>query len=217
MDRIGWICLATALLVLSCNLLGPQPTQTSLPFPETPQALPEASATLLSLPTASPTDTPTSLPPSPVPKPVTATPPPTSTVPAAQQQVKIFLIALEDNGQSGQAVGCGDSVVGVEVQIEPTQAVLRAALTKLLSLRERNYGQSGLYNALYQSDLSIDKLAIQDGEAIIQLKGKLLLGGVCDSPRVKAQLEETALQFSTVTRVSVFINGIPLDQLLSER
>jgi hypothetical protein len=42
------------------------------------------------------------------------------------------------------------------------------------------------------------------------------LGGVCDSPRVQAQLEEIALQFSTVNSVAVFINGEPLDQVLSQ-
>ena len=42
-----------------------------------------------------------------------------------------------------------------------------------------------------------------------------MLGGVCDDPRIKAQLEESALQFNTVDKASVFINGVPLDQLLS--
>ncbi len=39
---------------------------------------------------------------------------------------------------------------------------------------------------------------------------------MCDNPRVKAQLEETARQFSTVTSVKYFINGQPLDAALSE-
>jgi hypothetical protein len=36
-----------------------------------------------------------------------------------------------------------------------------------------------------------------------------------DSPRIKAQLEETALQFSTVTKVSVYINDKSLEDVLS--
>jgi len=40
------------------------------------------------------------------------------------------------------------------------------------------------------------------------------VGGVCDEPRVQAQLRETALQFSTVDSVSIFINGIQLEDAL---
>jgi spore germination protein GerM len=37
------------------------------------------------------------------------------------------------------------------------------------------------------------------------------------NPRVQAQIEETALQFPTVKKVKVFINGLPLSEYLSER
>ena len=53
--------------------------------------------------------------------------------------------------RAGIPVGCGDSAVPVMVEIPPTQAVLKAALESLLSVRDQQYGQSGLYNALYQS------------------------------------------------------------------
>jgi hypothetical protein len=129
--------------------------------------------------------------------------------------LQVFLIALEDGGQSGQEIGCGDSAVPVQVVVPRTQGVLRAALTALLSMRDQYYGESGLYNALYQSDLRVEGVTIEDGEAIVNLSGTLLLGGVCDNPRVEAQLEQTALQFSTVSRVSVFANGVPLEDLLS--
>ena len=131
------------------------------------------------------------------------------------QTVQIFLIALEDGGRSGKEIGCDDSVIPVQVAIAPTQGVLRAALGELLSLKEPYYGQSGLYNALYQSDLKLDSVSIEQGEAVIYLSGTLTLGGVCDSPRVEAQLEETALQFHTVSHVSVFVNGRPLEEVLS--
>ena len=44
-----------------------------------------------------------------------------------------------------------------------------------------------------------------------------MLGGVCDSPRFEAQIEQTALQFSTVSSVEVFINDIPLQDVLSQQ
>jgi hypothetical protein len=77
----------------------------------------------------------------------------------------------------------------------------------MLELESQNYGESGLYNVFYQSDLEIETINVEDGEAIIRLAGSLLLGGVCDEPRVRAQIEETALQFSTVSEVTIYING----------
>ncbi|MCZ7671824.1 MAG: hypothetical protein M5U34_34180 [Chloroflexi bacterium] len=53
---------------------------------------------------------------------------------------EIFLIALEDNGQSGQMIGCNDSVVPVEIAIEPTHAPLTAALEQLLHPESEYYG-----------------------------------------------------------------------------
>jgi hypothetical protein len=172
---------------------------------QTPQA---ATPTIAIMPssTAVPTD------PS-IPTPV----PPTADL-AAQglDRVKIYLVAVGDNGTSGKLIGCGDSLLPVEVPITPTLGVLRAALNELIKLEgEQYYGQSGLYNALYQSHLSIADVAVIYGEARIFLTGSLTLGGVCDIPRVEEQLKALALQFNTVERVSIFINGEALEDLLN--
>jgi hypothetical protein len=134
---------------------------------------------------------------------------------AAQTTVEVFLIAVGDNGQSGQLVGCGDSAVPVQVAIPATQGVLRAALQALFAIKQQYYGESGLYNALYQSNLQVDSASIESGTAIVNLAGTLTLGGECDNPRVEAQIEQTALQFATVKQVSVFLNGKPLKEVLS--
>lgn len=130
-------------------------------------------------------------------------------------KVKIFLIGIDDNGASGKKIGANDSAIPVLVDIEPTKAPLKAALAKLLSLNEQMYGQSGFYHSLYQSELDIKSVMIDNGEAVIELTGDLKLGGALDNPRVKAQLEETALQFESVNRVSIFIDGKRLDEVLS--
>ncbi|RIK51042.1 MAG: hypothetical protein DCC57_11085 [Chloroflexi bacterium] len=127
--------------------------------------------------------------------------------PADFTRSKIFLIALEDGGASGKPIGCGDSVVPVTVEIAPTRAILRGSLEKLLGLHDAYYGESGLYNALYQSQLSIADVRIENRVAIISLTGQLVQGGVCDTPRIQAQLEQIARQFSTVDRVVIYING----------
>jgi hypothetical protein len=119
------------------------------------------------------------------------------------QKTYIYLIALEDGGQ----VGCGDSVVPVVIDIEPTVAPMTAAYNRLLSIKDQFYGESGLYNTLYQSNLTLAGINIVNREAIVSLTGTLTLAGECDDPRYKAQLVQVALQYSTVDRVTIWLNG----------
>jgi LysM repeat protein len=134
--------------------------------------------------------------------------------PVLFDQAKIYLIALGDNGQSGTRIGCDDSVVPVEVSIPPSNAPLRASLDKLLSIKDQYYGQSGLYNALYQSNLWVTEARIVSRQATVHLAGSELVSGTCDVPRVAAQLQAMALQFSTVDSVSIYINGTLLEDVL---
>jgi len=216
------LLLFLALLLTACGTLEVSVDQTpTLPATGT-SLVPTDTATVVSSPTGQVNPTVTLAIPSATNRvPPTSVRPSATTVPpnptAAEQTVKIFLIALEDNGQSGVLVGCGDSAVPVTVTIPPTQGVLRAALEKLLSAKQQFYGESGFYNALYQSDLELENVTIEQGKAIIYLTGTVMLGGVCDSPRFEAQIEQTALQFSTVSNVEVFINDIPLEDVLSQQ
>jgi LysM repeat protein len=134
--------------------------------------------------------------------------------PAEFTRTRIYLVALDDGGASGPLIGCNDSIVAVNVNIEPTRAILRASLERQLGLRNAYYGQSGLYNALYQSNLQLQSVRIDNRTAIIELTGTIRMGGVCDAPRIQAQLEQVALQFSTVDRVSITVNGRPLADAL---
>jgi hypothetical protein len=135
---------------------------------------------------------------------------------SSPQMVKIFVIAVDDNGKTGVPVGCGDSAVPVQVEIHPTQGVLKAALQALLSVKGQYYGQSGLYNALYRSDLQVESASIDNnGNASVYLTGRLVMGGECDTPRVQAQVEQTVLQFPIVKDVAIFINGEPLADVIS--
>lgn len=220
-------CLGLIVLLLlsgACRLFSPEeplsvpaaPTPASL-LPPTlaPTAVSSAEAPLtaappISTPTRASSLAPTSAPPQPALAAATPTHPDTL-------RLKIFLVAIGDNGQSGTLIGCGDSIVPVHIDVPYTQGVLRAALERLLSVKQQFYGESGLYNALYQSDLGITGLKIEDGTAIIQLSGQAVLGGECDPPRLIAQIEATAQQFSTVQRVSVFLNGESIRSALSSR
>jgi LysM repeat protein len=134
---------------------------------------------------------------------------PPTPAPAATR-LNIYMIGL-----GGGNVGCGDQVVAVRRDVPRTAAPLTAALNLLLSQKSQYYGESGLYNALYQSDLRLASITRNGGAWTVNLAGTLRLGGVCDNPRVQAQLEQTALQFPTVKSVRYFVNGKPLESLLS--
>jgi hypothetical protein len=215
MKPIRFFVILAFLALMGCGTLeiGVERGQPATAIPASlPASVPTLSVAPLPTEVPSPTSTPS--------LPIETVPPPTeipALLPATDgpQFVKIYLIAIDDNGQSGQLIGCGDSGVAVDVEIQPTQEVLRASLEKLLSTKDQFYGQSGLYNALYQSDLQIDSISLQDGTAVIDLAGTIILGGVCDNPRAEAQLESTVLQFSTVQEVSIFVNGRPLQDVLS--
>jgi hypothetical protein len=131
--------------------------------------------------------------------------------------VRIYLVAIGDGGRSGRTIGCGDSLVGVARPVPPTSAPLTAALRLLLRDHRRMHGESGLYNALYRSRLAVRRVAVVGGKATVQLVGTMRLGGVCDDPRVVAQLRGTVLQFRTVRAAVIFINGRPLSSWLSEK
>jgi hypothetical protein len=137
--------------------------------------------------------------------------------PPTVSRVNLYFVAIDDKGQSGPQIGCGDSIVPVTIDIPPTPAPLTAAYGRLLTVGSQFYGQSGLYNALYQSSLQLDSASVANGQATIYLSGQLRLGGVCDAPRIQAQLTETARQFPTVTSVAIFVNGQRLEDALSER
>ena len=192
--------------------LAPTPLSTPLPT-ENPTGAPTAAST--SAPTRMATITAT-LVLSPVPT-VKTTPTRTATVAAGMMRVKLYFVAVNDNGATGKKIGCSDSLVAVDREIPATNAPLTAALNTLFSLTDKDYGQSGLYNALYQSKLKIDSAAVVSAKATINLSGSLVQGGVCDSPRIQAQIEQVALQFSTVKSVAIFLNGKSLQQALSEK
>ncbi|MEK9163392.1 MAG: GerMN domain-containing protein [Chloroflexota bacterium] len=199
--------LMMTIATLACSVQLTNPTPVPSPMPD---VMPPTQAVIVV--TAAPAST---LPPRPtLPPPTTASPAITATA-SGPRTVKIFLIAQDDNGKSGKKIGCNDSVVGVNVAIQPTVGVLRAAYESLLAQKSQFYGQSGLYNALYQSKLEVEGVNLKDDKAIVTLKGTLTLGGVCDNPRVEAQLTETGKQFDNVKEVEVLINGKPLKDVLS--
>ena len=138
---------------------------------------------------------------------------------ASRAIVSVYLVALEDNGETGQQIGCGDSLVPV---VRPAtdpgsdEAAITNAMEELFAIKDEKYGESGLYSALYQSDLTVDSVAVsEDGVATVELSGDIVLNGTCDTPRAKEQILSTATQFSNIDTVEINLNGKPLDEALS--
>jgi hypothetical protein len=136
------------------------------------------------------------------------TPPPAQTLPA--EQMVVYLVAPEGGPGPVGPIGCGEYLVSVtrgDVPPAPLDQQIAAALTDLFSIKDQFYGQSGLYTALYQSNLTVERIELDAaGHANIYLTGTYLLAGECSDPVFRAQIEYTAQQFPGVSGVSVWIN-----------
>ncbi|HET7038183.1 MAG TPA: hypothetical protein VFI42_21090 [Thermomicrobiaceae bacterium] len=130
---------------------------------------------------------------------------------AAASNANIYLVALNDNGQSGMQIGCLDSLIPVQTQIQASGGVesrISAALTALFAIHDQFYGQSGLYNGLHLSTLSVANVTMggPDGHtAVVHLSGTMASGGICDDPRIEQQVEQTILQFPGVWDTTVYL------------
>jgi LysM repeat protein len=113
-------------------------------------------------------------------------------------------------------LGCDDELVWVQRQVVVNGAPLEAALREALTL-DPDVLDEELYNALLGTELEIEQVSVVDGTAEMRLRGSIGVGGVCELPRLEAQLTEVALQFDTVTEVNVWIDGRPLSEVLDLR
>ena len=114
-------------------------------------------------------------------------------------------------------IGCGDRLMALPVPVAEGGDPLRTAIEALLSSGQRLAERAGLYNAFGRSRLRIEELRVQAGVVTLRLAGELRLGGACDAPRVRAQLEGTVLHFPGLRELRVTVNGVPLAELLSGR
>jgi hypothetical protein len=128
---------------------------------------------------------------------------------AAQQgvAVKIYLVALGDNGKTGKKIGCDDSLVPVTRTVNRTVAPLRAAIAQLLATPQHPAENPKLENFWKGRDLKLMSVSINNKTATIHISGEVFVAGICDIPRIESQIEETAKQFPTVRRVRVFLAG----------
>lgn len=125
-------------------------------------------------------------------------------------EIKIYLIANDDNGKLGKKIGCDDSLVPVTKTIKNTATPLKSAIEELLIIPQDYDKNPDLHNYWKGDNLKVASAVIKNGVATIKITGELSVAGICDEPRIKSQIEETAKQFSEVKTVKVFVNGVTL-------
>jgi hypothetical protein len=204
----------SALLILTGCFGPPAPAPTSTATPTTtaaPTTSPAAPTT--AGPTAA--TSPPAAPPSTAAAPPPAEEPAPGGLPEQVAPLTIYYVAIDDNGLSGPLIGCGDSLVATTTAPVRFTDQVRPSIEALLANKSRDVGLSGLVNVLYQSSLTYAGGELAGSTITIYLTGQFILGGVCDIPRAKAQLEYTAMAAAGATSARVFVNGRPIDEVLS--
>jgi hypothetical protein len=216
--------LTFSALIILTGCFGPP-----APAPTSTSAAPTTTAAATTSPAAPTTAGPTAETSAPVTPPSTAAAPPSSApaspppteqpaptgLPEQVAPLTIYYVAIDDNGVSGPLIGCGDSLVATTTAPVRFTDQVRPSIEALLANKSRDVGLSGLVNALYQSNLSYAGGELTGSTITINLTGQFMLGGVCDIPRAKAQLEYTAMAAAGATSAQLFVNGRPIDEVLS--
>jgi hypothetical protein len=129
------------------------------------------------------------------------------------QPIKIYLVALGDNGKTGKKIGCDDSLIAVTRNIQKTSSPLTAAIAELLLAPKHTEGSPNLEN-LWKGNRTVRSVSLVNGTATIRISGQRFVTGVCDEPRILSQIEATARQFRTVKNVRVFLGKQTLEDAI---
>ena len=136
---------------------------------------------------------------------------------AGPQTVTAYYVLLDDGGSNGVRFGCNDSLVGVAHTSSAGEDALAAAVRALLDAQaepEQSQQPPEVYNALSESDLKFLSGSFDGTTVTVYLAGTLSMRGVCDLPRVEAQLTHTAVSAVGAIRAEIYVNGLTLADAL---
>lgn len=122
-------------------------------------------------------------------------------------------MAVDDGGARGVRFGCNDSLVPVRGAAIPGDP-LTVALSRLLDAGMPVDSDAGLYDSLAGSSLRFLSGYVSGSTVVVNLGGSLQPGGVCDIPRIEAQLTHTVVSASGASRAEIYINGRTLADVL---
>lgn len=129
------------------------------------------------------------------------------------EKVKLALLAKPDlfDYKNNKKIGC-DALVFAETEIPATPKILNATL-ELLFKDDFDYGFSPAnFISSTQNKLNFDYAVIENGVAKVFLKGEMTIeDDSCDKDRIENQIKETALQFSTIKSVEIYLNGSKIE------
>ncbi|MGR2751995.1 GerMN domain-containing protein [Agromyces arachidis] len=166
-------------------------------------------------PTASPSSGPSATaPPSSSPP---SSSPPASTGPSSTptpQVLTVYFVRIGDDGASGERIGCGDSLVPVTTPPIATDDPLRASIVRLLETPEGEVVSSGLHTAVPGGTLDYVDGRAEGDTVTVELTGEPLLRGECEDPRIRAQLERTAMSATGASEALILIDGVPIEEFL---
>ena len=128
----------------------------------------------------------------------------------------VYYVAVDDGGARGVRFGCNDSLVPVRGALAPGDP-LTLALSRLLEAGMPLDTGAGLYDSLANSSLHFVSGYVSGATVVVNLSGTLQLGGVCDIPRIEAQLTHTIVSASGASRAEIYVNGKTLAEALSLR
>ena len=103
--------------------------------------------------------------------------------------------------------GC-DDVVFVDVPVESSGSRVSSALNTLFALDRDSVGGARHFLARTNETLHFDRATVAADTVHVYLTGRLTgLRGVCDPPRARIQIEETARRVAGVRHVVLYRNG----------
>lgn len=103
--------------------------------------------------------------------------------------------------------GC-DDVVFVRRPVARTSNVLKTALDTLFSIDRDSVAGARHFLGRTNETLHVERAVVRSDTAHVFLRGKLTgLRGVCDHPRARIQIEETARRVAGVSHVNLYLNG----------
>jgi len=132
---------------------------------------------------------------------------------AGTHSVTAYYVLLDDGGSSGVRFGCNDSLVGVRHSNTEPAEPLPAAIGALLD--GSGPPVADVYNSLSGSTLDFLSGSFDGTTVTVYLAGTIRPGGVCDIPRIEAQLTQTAVSAVGAIRAEIYVNGVGLAEALS--